>query len=66
MRMDPMRIFTSSMHELLGITILPLHRMYNNMPPLLQPQCILRELAFPAFGKAECQSFENVLRWSRG
>jgi hypothetical protein len=33
--MDVLRIFTSSMHELVGVTILLLHGMYDDVPPSL-------------------------------
>jgi hypothetical protein len=35
LRMDVLRIFTSSMHELVGVTILLLHGMYDDVPPSL-------------------------------
>jgi hypothetical protein len=31
--MDPMKTFTSSMHELLGVTILLLHGVYDEVSP---------------------------------
>jgi hypothetical protein len=31
--MDPLSLVTSSMHELLGVTILPLHGMYDEVLP---------------------------------
>jgi hypothetical protein len=33
MRMDSLRIFTSFIHELLGVTILPLHGKQDNVSP---------------------------------
>jgi hypothetical protein len=51
--MDPLRIFTSSMHGLVGATILPFYGMYDNVSPFFQPLCILGELPFPALGKVE-------------
>jgi hypothetical protein len=31
LRMDPLRMFTSSIHELLGVTIFPLHGIYDEV-----------------------------------
>jgi hypothetical protein len=35
LRMDPLRLLTSSMHELLGVPILLLHEMYDEVSPSL-------------------------------
>jgi hypothetical protein len=56
--MDSLRRFISFVHELLGITILPLHGMYDNVSPSPSTS----RLAFLGLGKVGCQSVENALR----
>jgi hypothetical protein len=45
--MDPMRTFTSSMHELLGVTILPLHGLYDKVSPSPPTSMHPRRIAIP-------------------
>jgi hypothetical protein len=62
LRMDPLRIFTSSIHELLGVTILLLHGIYDNVSSF--PPTSMHPCRIGIFGswKAECQSSEDDLR----
>jgi hypothetical protein len=60
--MDPLKIFTSSMHELLGITILTLCEVFDDMSPSTPPQYIFKGLAFRLPKSWERQFSENALR----
>jgi hypothetical protein len=64
--MYPLRLLTSSIHRLLGVTILPLHRMHDKVSPLFQPQCILGELPFRLPKSSEWQSSEDALKLEEG
>jgi hypothetical protein len=45
--MDPFRMFASSMHELLGITILALHGIYDEVSPSPPTSMHPRRIAIP-------------------
>jgi hypothetical protein len=46
--MDSLRMFTSSMHELLGITILPLHGIYDEVSPSPPTSMHPQRIAIPS------------------
>jgi hypothetical protein len=50
--MDPLKTFTSSMHELLGVTILPLHGMYDEVSSSLPTSMHLQRIAILGSWKA--------------
>jgi hypothetical protein len=46
--MNPLRLFTKSMHELLGVTILPLHVVYDKVSPSPPTSMHPQRIAIPS------------------